>query len=163
MADMVELFKKMAVDAIDAEKPACVFVGTVTKASPLKVKISDKLTLTEDNLIVPESLTDHYIYVDIEKDNKKTSYDIKIKDDSKKTKEELTGITVTGEGVSFNDPKHFHEMPDLEFDEIKISKAKIKVYNALKKGDKVLLLRNPGGQQFYILDRTVRADDPDES
>lgn len=161
MAELSEIIKRMALEAMDGTKPARAVMGQVVKANPLKVKISDKLTLTEDNLVVPESLTDHYIYIDIEKDERKTSYDIKIKDDSKKTKDELTGITVTGEGVSYNDPKHFHEMPELEFDEIKVTKAKIKVYNALKKGDNVILLRDQGGQKFYIIDRTVRADDTD--
>lgn len=33
------------------------------------------------------------------------------------------------------------------------SKQKMKVYNALKKNDKVALLRKAGGQQFFILDR----------
>lgn len=161
MAELSEIIKRMALEAMDGTKPVRAVMGQVVKANPLKVKISDKLTLTEDNLVVPESLTDHYIYIDIEKDERKTSYDIKIKDDSKKTKDELTGITVTGEGVSYNDPKHFHEMPELEFDEIKVTKAKIKVYNALKKGDNVILLRDQGGQKFYIIDRTVRADDTD--
>ena len=161
MADMVELIKRLAVEAVEATKPACVYTGTVTKASPLKIKISDKLTLTKDNLIVAESLTDQYIYVNVEKDNKKTSYNFKVEDSSKKTKKASTGITVSGEGVSYNDPEHEHEMPDLEFEKIEITKAKIKVFNALKKGDEVALLRLPGGQKFYVMDRTVRADDTD--
>lgn len=33
------------------------------------------------------------------------------------------------------------------------AKQKMKVYNALKKNDKVALLRKAGGQQFFILDR----------
>ena len=89
MAELSEIIKRMALEAMDGTKPVRAVMGQVVKANPLKVKISDKLTLTEDNLVVPESLTDHYIYIDIEKDERKTSYDIKIKDDSKKTKDEL--------------------------------------------------------------------------
>lgn len=33
------------------------------------------------------------------------------------------------------------------------AKQKMKVYNALKKNDKVALLRKDGGQQFLIIDR----------
>lgn len=163
MAELSELIKKMALDAMDGTKPSRIMMGQVIKASPLKVKVSEKLTLTEDDLVVPESLTDHYIYINLEKDERKTSYDIEIKNDSKKTEEEATGISVTGEGVLFDDPKHFHKMPELEFKEIKITKAKVRILNALKKGDNVILLRDQGGQKFYILDRTVRADDTDES
>ena len=34
-----------------------------------------------------------------------------------------------------------------------VGKKKMKVYNALKKGDKVAMLRKQGGQSYFILDR----------
>ena len=34
-------------------------------------------------------------------------------------------------------------------------KKKIKVHNALKKGDKVLMIRKAGGQDYIVIDRVV--------
>lgn len=131
MAEFSEIIKALAIDAVEAGKPSCVMVGKVTKASPLEIKVSDKLTLTKEFLKVPESFTDHYIYMDIEK-GAQTTYDFKVQ----------------GEGS---------EETSLNLTKGEIKKAKVKVYNALKKNDEVLLIRNPGGQQFIVLDRTVRA------
>lgn len=98
--DIVRLIKKAAVDAFRAEKPAKIIVGIVTSEEPLKVKVSEKIVITGEQLMCPEYLTDH---------------DIKIKDgDNEKT---------------------------------------YKYLNALKNGDKVCLISNHGGQQFFVLDR----------
>lgn len=42
---------------------------------------------------------------------------------------------------------------DVSGDEINKSEQKIKVHGALKSGDKVALIRQSGGQFYYILDR----------
>ena len=40
--------------------------------------------------------------------------------------------------------------------EIEGEKRQIKIYNALKSGDEVILLRMQGGQKYLILDRVVK-------
>lgn len=57
--NIVQLIKKAAVDAVEASKPSCYVYGSVISTNPLKVKIEQKLTLTEDFIIIPERLTDH--------------------------------------------------------------------------------------------------------
>lgn len=42
-----------------------------------------------------------------------------------------------------------------------IDKQEVTIHNALKKGEKVLLLRKSGGQEYAVVDRVV-ADDPEE-
>lgn len=61
MADFVQLIKKAAYEAIEASKPCRIVYGEVTAISPIKVRIEQKITLTEDFLIIPEHLTDHNV------------------------------------------------------------------------------------------------------
>ena len=102
--DLVRLIKKAAVDAVKAGKPANVIIGVVTSASPLKVKISEKVEVSGALLICPQHLTNHQIT-------------LKDGDDTKT----------------------------------------VQFMNALKKNEKVALLSNQGGQQFFILDRIEEA------
>lgn len=113
MANLTQLIKRAAIDAVDAEKPTSFLHGTVVSASPLKVQVSDRLILTADVLIIPESLTNHDVIVEMEWDTEEESL-------------------------------HEHEIKGTKI---------LKIKNALQTGDKVILARNVGGQQFFIIDR----------
>jgi len=54
---LVELVKQIGVGAVDAGQPVAVLYGEVTKINPLEVVVEQRLTLSEDFLLVPESLT----------------------------------------------------------------------------------------------------------
>jgi len=54
---LLEIMKKAGAGAVEAGKPAAIMIGTVTNTNPLNVNVEQRLTLTEDFLIVPESLT----------------------------------------------------------------------------------------------------------
>ena len=54
---MIDVIKKAGLGAVEAGNPVAVIFGTVTKASPLEVNVDQRFTLTEDFLIIPESLT----------------------------------------------------------------------------------------------------------
>lgn len=90
-------------EAVEASKPTQIAYGKVTSASPLKVKVSEKLILTSEVLVVPEHLKDHEVTLK-DQQNVETKYTMK---------------------------------------------------SALKTGDKVVMLRNRGGQKYLILDRMV--------
>lgn len=104
MDNLTALIKRAALEAVEAGKPAQIAYGRVVSTTPLQVKVSEKLILTSEVLIVPEHLTDH----------------------------EITLKTA----------------PDIEL--------KYTVMNALKAGDQVVMIRNRGGQQYLIIDRTVK-------
>ncbi|WP_438491011.1 DUF2577 domain-containing protein [Paenibacillus sp. IHBB 3054] len=55
---MLEAIKRAAKDAVDAAGPVVVHLGVVTKMNPLEVLVDNRLSLPEDFLIVPESLTE---------------------------------------------------------------------------------------------------------
>lgn len=104
MDNLTALIKRAALEAVDAGKPSQIAYGKVINEKPLQVKVSEKLILTSEVLIVPEYLTEHEVTL-------KTAPDIEIK---------------------------------------------YTVMNALKVGDQVVMLRNRGGQQYLIIDRTVK-------
>ena len=79
--------------------------GTVIKESPLQISLAndDKLTLTENNTVVPRELTNYEVEMDM----------------------------------------------NIEF----YGRRKVKVYNALKKGEKVHILALQNGKGYFILGR----------
>ncbi|MEC0171422.1 DUF2577 domain-containing protein [Paenibacillus graminis] len=54
---MLEAIKQAALGAMDAAGPVIVQLGIVTSVNPLKVMVDNRLELTEDFFIIPESLT----------------------------------------------------------------------------------------------------------
>lgn len=98
----VQMIKQIAMDAVRAAKLTDYQVGTVTAVSPLKVKLSNTMTLDADFLQVTRNVTDYECTIEIDR----------------------TDHTCT-------------------------------VKNALKAGDKVLLIRKSGGQKYVIIDKVV--------
>lgn len=129
-SDFVKVIKKSAIEAVNNSKPADIFYGTVQSISPLTIFIDQKLILSEKFLIIPESLTD---------------YETEISFDDPSIKQVFT--TWNMEETSESTPSK------ISFKE-KI-KHKITVYNSLKVGEKVILLRQQGGQKYMVLDRAV--------
>lgn len=55
---MLEAIKQAALGAMDAAGPVVVQLGNVTSINPLKVMVDQRLELTEDFFVVPESLSE---------------------------------------------------------------------------------------------------------
>lgn len=145
---LLDLIKKAALDAVKAQKPVSVFYGTVISISPLKIQLSTNLILTKEFLVVPKSLTDYKIKIEIDCSTEKTSTNTSHKhtvsySDQYTSDGEEDNKSVTSETGSF-DNTHSHE--------IKGTKT-ITIYNALKQNDKVILAQVQGGQDFIILDK----------
>ena len=60
--ELVKAVKQAAVEAVRAEAPVAVCYGTVTSASPLKIMVDQKKTLTDPQLI----LTDNVLHFNVE-------------------------------------------------------------------------------------------------
>lgn len=61
MADVTALtgaIKRLAVDAVNSESPCAVLFGTVKSENPLQISVDQKLTLTENQLILTRNVTD---------------------------------------------------------------------------------------------------------
>lgn len=127
---MMDIIKQAGVDAMSATNPAGLYIGEVisitenikqvaldninyhvsTDIPELSIKIDQKLTLTREFLILPESLT---------------SYKANL--------------------------KHFH-ICDKQTDE---KLGLLSIRTGLKAGDKVILMRVQGGNEYVVLDKVA--------
>ncbi len=129
--DLVKNIKQAAVEAVNASKPAGVIYGTVQSVNPLEIFVEQKLVLTKEFVVVPEHLTDYETEITFDDPNIKqiyTTWNMEETQESQRSK------------ISFKQPA---------------AKHKITVYNGLKNGDKVIMLRQQGGQLYFILDRAA--------
>lgn len=55
-ADLLNTIKRIAIDAVKADKPAEARYGVVTSVSPLKIRVSATFILPEAAIIVPEHI-----------------------------------------------------------------------------------------------------------
>lgn len=124
---LIELIKRASMDAVNNSKPCDLRYGTVISTTPLKVRITQQFIIPESMLIVPEHLTEYELDVSI-----LPKYGWKTQDKSGGTDE-------------FAFESHNHN--------IVIDKKKMLIHAQLKVDDKVVLLRQQGGQSYLILDR----------
>ena len=124
--------KTIALNALEASKPSGVFYGTVVSASPLKIQVEQKMTLGAEFLVLSTLVQDFTVNMTVDHQTEaETEHTHTIHD------------TYTGGGSS--DPtEHFHDY--------KGTKA-FRVHLGLTVGERVILLRVQGGQQFIVLDR----------
>lgn len=108
--------------------------GVVISENPLKIQIANdsKLVITNISAIIPRHLTDYETTVDLEQ----TTCSPIIKAE--------TELEIATETVN----QHAHAV-----EEFSAYKLKIKVYNALKKGETVHILAVQNGKKYYVLDR----------
>lgn len=61
MADTewIDNIRRIVLRAMEAENPCDVILGSVTKAAPLEIQISDKAVLNASQILIPQSMTDH--------------------------------------------------------------------------------------------------------
>lgn len=123
--EFVETLKKAAVEAVEATKPVNVYFGEVISASPLKIKVEQKMILGEKQLVLSRNVTD--FKTKITAGNTQNYY--------------YTGGV--NSGTAPVSPPHIHAVGTIE----------ITVHNGLAVGDEVILARQQKGQKFIVLDR----------
>ncbi len=132
MADIVEGMKKAALDAVEASKPVSVLFGNVVSVSPLEINLEQKLTLDASQLILTRNVTEHKIQMEVDQwTEDEVAHTHAIQD------------TYTGAGSSFP-TAHKHALK---------GRKTFLVHNGLAVGDKVILIREQGGQRYVVIDR----------
>ena len=161
-SSLVEVIKKMAVGANDANAPTSVLFGTVTSVEPLEITVEQKLKLTEEFLVLTKNVKDYTVNVTMDWNTETTSLnanhshstevnsnisvssDISPNDNNQKITNNVTGeVSVSVEQKNI-DLTHKHS--------IKGTKS-IMVHNALKINDNVILIQQQGGINFVVLDK----------
>lgn len=126
---LVKSVKQAAVEAVDASSPMALCFGTVTSASPLKIQVDQKITLSEEQLILTDNVRDYAVEMSTMVDSSESPH---------YTEYESGGSSY----AEFASHRHQYS-----------GKKKWKVHNALKSGEKVIMLRCNGGQRYIVLDR----------
>jgi hypothetical protein len=128
--ELLDVMKQSAKGVMDDADLADICFGTVASASPLKVKVEQKYEIGKENLVVPQYLTNFTVGVTV----------------SWQTENETYQHSHTVEGTESSQDSHTHKHS--------ISGTKqITINNALKSGDKVILIKQLGGQKYLIIDR----------
>ena len=128
----LETIKIAASEAVGAGKPFALTYGTVKKTSPLTITVDQKLELGPAQLLLTNAVREYKVDMTV---------DHWTEDETEHT--HAVHDTYTGGGSS--DPTaHKHAY---------VGRKKLTVHLGLKAGEKVLLLRIQGGQQYIVLDR----------
>lgn len=128
---LVRAVKKAAVEAVRAENPMGVCHGTVTGISPLEITTDQKLILGEKQLILTNAVRDYTVEMTVDHVTEVISHGHSVTD------------TYTGGGTA-QPVDHSHPYK---------GRKSFRVHLGLKMGEKVILVRCDGGQQFVVLDR----------
>ena len=128
---LVRAVKKAAVEAVRAENPMGVCHGTVTGLSPLEITTDQKLILGEKQLILTNAVRDYTVGMTVAHVTAVISHGHSVTD------------TYTGGGTA-QPVDHSHPYK---------GRKSFRVHLGLKMGEKVILVRCDGGQQFVVLDR----------
>ena len=128
---LVKLVKQAAVEAVRAGAPMSGGYGYVTSTSPLEITVDQKKKLTEAQLILTDAVRDYTVEMTVDHMTESVSHGHPVVD------------TYTGGGSAIN-VDHAHPYK---------GRKKFMVHNGLKMGEKVILLRCDGGQQYIVLGR----------
>lgn len=150
MANFLEGIKKAAMDAYRNSDPTCIMYGKVTKLSPLSIQVNPKLTLEGEQLVLTRNVTDFETEVTIDwtTETALTTHShgvggVSVAVTSEENPDEKHNATISG-NTDTADLAHTHAIS---------GKKTIKIHNALKVGDEVIMIRQSGGQEYIVLDR----------
>ncbi len=134
-------------------QPMEIVTGTVISESPLKIQVigDEKLIVHENIMEVSRCLTDYTVEVDISLDKGKIASLTKM-DQGKHGHGPSGGHSqYTGDGTHSHpatEGAHVHNV-----DTFVLTKATMKVYNALKKGEVVYMLSYNHKKKYLVIDR----------
>ena len=134
-----DTIKQIALNAVETSKPSGVFYGTVVSASPLQIQLEQKIILGSEFLILSSSVRDFTVTMTVDHQTDVESEHTHQYFDSD------TGQGASGSTTRTSSPTtHLHSYSGTKT---------FKIHLGLKTGEKVVLMRVQGGQQFIVLDR----------
>lgn len=70
---LVKAVKRAAIEAVQASKPMAMILGVVASSNPLKISVDQKLTLTEAQLMLTNSVRDYTVEMTVDHSTESTS------------------------------------------------------------------------------------------
>lgn len=137
--DLIKTIKQMVLETVDSTKPCNYVFGEVTSTSPLEINVEQKFVLSQEMLILTRGVTEYTLKVSMEWEDEETLADINVKQ-------------YVGEET------HAHEIEDNKHTHKIEGEKEITIHAGLEVGEKVILLRQQGGQKYLVLDRVVVDD-----
>lgn len=128
--DLLRVIKRAAADAVDAAYPTEIRYGKVISANPLRIRLDMNMTLSDMQLVLTRNVKDYTVNVTMNWTSENAVHDHSYTDD--------------GSSMTTGSNTHNHQ--------VKGTKS-ITIHNGLVVGEKVLLLREQGGQKYIVLDR----------
>lgn len=136
---LLEVIKQAAVEAMRAQNPVKVAFGTVISGEPnLQIKISDKLILTSEFLILTRNVTDFNVDMTVDHITEDA--------DPKQTDQWGGGAWMAAVTSHTHRYSHKHKYK---------GRKTFLVHNKLLAGEQVLLFAIQGGQKYIVVDRVV--------
>ena len=133
--EVLEAMKQMSVDAQNYQKPMIILFGQVISEKPLQIFVNQKQTVKQEALILTHAVKDYEVYIEV------SHYTVN--DNFLNTMHDHPNVA---ENDFDSHHKHAYK-----------GRKKIKIYNGLKMGEKVMMIRQNGGSRYIVLDRV---DDP---
>lgn len=131
---MIEAIKQIVENLLERKKLMIFEYGTVEEVSPLKIRIDQKHLLYESDLKLSHLVRDYYVDI---------------------TVQHSTDSIYGDWDTNHSHPNVFPEPIPTDHEHEYKGRKKILIHNGLLKGEKVVLLREQGGQMYYVLDRVV--------
>lgn len=172
MANLVELIKQAAIEAVNASDPAAFYFGTVTSENPLSINVEQKMDLTSEFLILTNAVKDYVVEMTVDHQTEKVSLNANHSHSADSTSSVDGTCDVTIENTVTPDTTKVDSKAtaslnltsnvdvsistqniDLSHSHSYKGKKKFTVHNGLKKGEKVVMIKLQGGQKFIVLDR----------
>lgn len=178
---LANVIKALAAGTEDAAKPTTLEFGTVVSAeyAPLEIQISDKLILDEDFLELTNAVKDHWVDVEVymETIDDNDLSEVQANHYANVDRYNADSAIINSNSSKYNSHTHTNgnlgsptgtlTVPDkMQMEEVGqqtkrhtshlhniAGRKKIRVYNGLHTGEKVILLRMRGGQKYLVLDR----------
>lgn len=162
MADLVETIKKIAQGVMNESSPSNILFGTVTNNAPLEINVEQKLTLTQEFLVLTKNVVDYTVDVSMEwstgtknlnaNHTHSVSGDVSVNSNATMSPNpENANITI--ENQVSNNISIEQKNIDLSHNHSISGRKSLTIHNGLKTGDKVILIQQAGGQKYVVLDK----------
>lgn len=159
---LLNIIKKAAKEAIDEATPSNVMFGTVTNTSPLTINIEQKLNLTSEFLVLTKNVVDYTVDVSMNWSTETRSLNANHSHDasSEVSVSSKASVSPNPDNISVSITNNTSSDVSVQQKNINLSHAheisgrkSLTIHNALKSGDKVILIRQHGGQKYVVLDK----------